>query len=143
MCSPGRRRFLIQACAAAACHSVLPARAAELDARQGLFVAEAQRMKELAIAAGDQPYGAIVVRDGKIVGYGPSRVVVDRNPDAHAERVALKDAQQRLGTMDLAGAALYSTSRPCPACESAAAQAGLDRMFFGPSAADAGRPRLF
>jgi tRNA(adenine34) deaminase len=133
----------MQACAAAACHVALPGRAAELDAPQGLFVAEAQRMKELAIAAGDQHYGAIVVRDGKIVGYGPSRVVVDRNPDAHAERVALKDAQQRLGTADLAGAALYSTSRPCPACESAAAQAGLDRMFFGPSAADAGPPRRF
>lgn len=105
------------------------------------FVAEAERMKRQAVDAGDQPYGAVVVRGGAIVGFGPSRVVAERNPDAHAERVALRDAQARLGTTDLAGAVLYSTSRPCPACEAAAAAANLDRMLVGPDAADAGKPR--
>lgn len=138
-----RRPFLGRIVAATACQAVLPARAAELDARHDVFVAEAQRMLEQAVAAGDQAYGAIVVRDGRVVGYGPSRVVVDRNPDAHAERVALGDAQRRLGTTDLSGAVMYSTSRPCPVCENAAAEANLARMLFGPSATDAGRPRRF
>lgn len=105
------------------------------------FVAEAERMKRRAVDAGDQPYGAVVVRDGAILGFGPSRVVAEQDPNAHAERVALRDAQARLGTTDLSGAVLYSTSRPCPACEAAAAAANLDRMLVGPEAADAGKPR--
>jgi tRNA(adenine34) deaminase len=105
------------------------------------FVAEAERMRREAIASGDQPFGAVVVRNGQIVGYGPSRVVVDRNLDAHAERVAIRDAQKRLGTRDLTGAVMYSTSRPCSACETAAALANLDRMYYGPSATDAGKPQ--
>jgi tRNA(Arg) A34 adenosine deaminase TadA len=105
------------------------------------FIAEAERMRREAIASSDQPFGAVVVRDGRIVGYGPSRVVVDRNLDAHAERIAIWDAQTRLGTKDLAGATMYSTSRPCGACEAAAALANLDRMYYGPDATDAGKPQ--
>lgn len=105
-----------------------------------MFVAEAARMKREAIASGDQPFGAVVVMGDTIIGYGPSRVVVDRNPDAHAERVALWDAQRRLGTSDLSGAVIYSTSRPCSVCEKALAHGNIERMFFGAEAIDAGRP---
>lgn len=104
------------------------------------FVAEADRMKSEAVAKGDRPYGAVLVRDGAIIGYGPSRVIVDRNPDAHAERVALWDAQRRTGSRELAGADIYSTSRPCPACQQALALAKIERMYVGPEATDAGRP---
>jgi tRNA(Arg) A34 adenosine deaminase TadA len=133
-----RRRFLCLAGSGAALLAGRPLSAAQPHA---FFVAEAERMKRQAVDAGDQPYGAVVVRNGAIVGYGASRVIADRNPDAHAERVALRDAQARLGTANLAGAVLYSTSRPCPACEAAAAAANLDRMLVGPDAADAGKPR--
>jgi tRNA(Arg) A34 adenosine deaminase TadA len=120
--------------------SVGPGRAApQADARG--FIAEAFRMKDQAVAAGDQPYGAVVVKDGAIIGYGPSRVVTDRNPIAHAEQVAVWDAQKRLGAADLTGAVMYSTSRPCSACEAAAASARLDRMYYGATGFDAGRPR--
>jgi tRNA(Arg) A34 adenosine deaminase TadA len=105
------------------------------------FIAEAERMRREAVAAGDQPFGAVVVRGEKIVGYGPSRVVVDRNLDAHAERVAIWDAQKRLGTKNLKDTVIYSTSRPCSACETAAALANLDRMYYGPNGADAGKPQ--
>jgi tRNA(Arg) A34 adenosine deaminase TadA len=105
-----------------------------------LFVAEAARMKREAVASGDQPFGAVVVMGDTIVGYGPSRVVSDRNPDAHAERVALWDAQRRLGRSDLSGAIIYSTSRPCAICERALADGNVERMFFGPEATDAGKP---
>jgi tRNA(adenine34) deaminase len=82
-----------------------------------------------------------VVRNGEIIGYGPSRVVAERDANAHAERVAVRDAQRRLGTTDLSGAVMYSTSRPCAACETAAATAKLERMFYGSNGADAGKPR--
>jgi len=104
-------------------------------------MAEALRMKNQAVASGDQPFGAVIVRVGVIVGYGPSRVILDRNPDAHAERVALWDAQKRLDTKDLTGAIMYSTSRACAACEHALAVASIERMYFGPDATDAGKPK--
>lgn len=114
---------------------------AALTEQQRVFVAAAQRMRQEAIASGDQPFGAVIAKAGDIIGYGPSRVVVDRNPDAHAERVAIWDAQKRTGTMTLSNATLYSTSRPCSACENAAARANIDRMIFGESASDAGEPQ--
>jgi tRNA(adenine34) deaminase len=98
------------------------------------------RMKDEAVQGGDQPYGAVLVIDGQIAGYGPSRVNSTRNPDAHAERVALWEAQRRLGREILAGAVIYSTSRPCSACQRALAAANVERMRVGPAAEDAGRP---
>jgi tRNA(Arg) A34 adenosine deaminase TadA len=104
------------------------------------FIAEAERMRREAVARGDQSYGAILVVEGAIAGWGPSRVVTDRNPDAHAERVALWDAQRRLGRERLDGAVMYSTSRPCAACQRALAGAGIARLFFGPEGTDGGAP---
>jgi guanine deaminase len=105
------------------------------------FVGEAARMKSEAIASGDQPFGAVLVKAGAIVSYGPSRVILNRNSEAHAERVALWDAQKRLGTKDMTGTVMYSTSRPCTFCERALALANVERIYFGPSGSDAGRPR--
>ena len=105
------------------------------------WYAAAESMRQLAISWGDQAYGAVLVLGDDVVGNGPSRVIRDRNPDAHAERVAILDARRRLERDDLAGAVLYSTSRPCAACEDAAARAGVARMYHGPALADAGSPR--
>ena len=101
----------------------------------------AEAMKQQALSWGDQPYGAVLVLNGALAGEGPSRVVKNSNPDAHAEREAIADAQRRLGRQTLAGAVLYSTSRPCRLCEAAAARAGVARMVFGPALTDAGAPR--
>jgi tRNA(Arg) A34 adenosine deaminase TadA len=90
---------------------------------------------------GDQPYGAVLVLEGALVGEGPSRVVKNRNIDAHAEREAIRDAQRRLGRKELPGAVLYSTSRPCRLCEAAAAEAKVSCMYFGPTLINAGAPR--
>jgi tRNA(Arg) A34 adenosine deaminase TadA len=141
MCTSSRRDMLIGLGAAVLPAVALPPPLAASGEQARHFIAEAERMRREAVASGDQPFGAVVVRNGQIVGYGPSRVVVDHNLDAHAERVAIWDAQKRLGTKDLAGAVMYSTSRPCGACESAAALANLERMYFGPAAADAGKPQ--
>jgi tRNA(Arg) A34 adenosine deaminase TadA len=120
---------------------VLSRTTAALDEAQRVFIAEAARMRREAMANGDEPFGAVVVKDGAIIGYGPSRVVHDRNPNAHAERIALLDAQSRHGLNATIGALIYSTSRPCVACEDALAVAKVERMYFGADGADAGRPR--
>jgi tRNA(Arg) A34 adenosine deaminase TadA len=101
----------------------------------------AQAMKRWALSWGDQPYGAAIVVGASVVGFGPSRVVMNSNPDAHAEREAIRDAQRRLSRQRLDGAILYSTSRPCRICEQAAWQAGVERMFFGTDLQDAGIPK--
>jgi tRNA(Arg) A34 adenosine deaminase TadA len=84
----------------------------------------------------------VVVRGDEIVGLGPSRVVVRKDVTAHAEREAIRDAQAKLGRRDLSDCVMYSTSRPCSACERAAAQAKVSRMYYGPQGADAGAPKL-
>ena len=105
-------------------------------------VERAFEMRRLAETQGDQPYGAVVVRDGRVVAEAPSRVVTRGDPTAHAEMEAIRDACRRLGTRRLAGSQLYSSSRPCPMCEAAAYWAGIDRMIHGADATDGGAPRL-
>lgn len=98
-------------------------------------------MRKLALSWGDQAYGAVLVKDNRIIGHGPSRVVKYKDPEAHAEREAIKDALAGSGAQAVMGAILYSTSRPCRACEVAAAKAGVQRMYFGRDAQDAGSPK--
>lgn len=105
------------------------------------FMERAFEMKRRAVAAGDQPYGAVVVRDGRILAESPSRVVTAKNMDAHAEREALRLARVAAGGSNLAGAILVSSSRSCSLCERAAFEAGVARMIHGENLTDAGAPR--
>lgn len=105
------------------------------------FMDRAFEMKRRAVAEGDQPYGAVVVKDGHIVAESPSRVVTTNNVDAHAEREAMRLARAALGSTDLAGCILMSSSRPCSLCERAAFESGIARMIHGESLTDAGAPR--
>ena len=116
------------------------ARARPAPGQRAAFAARAMALRDEAIRRGDQPYGAVVVKDGAIVGEGVSAVLTLRDPDAHAERLALADARRRLGTVDLTGCELYGSARACAVCEAAAARAGIARMFFGAGATDAGAP---
>ena len=137
------RRTLVASVVALAVCAMRPsarAQAAGRDPEMRWYEAAAE-IRRLAESWGDQPYGAVLVLDGKLIGQGPSRVVKNQNPDAHAEREAIRDAQHKLGRQWLSGAVLYSTSRPCSLCEAAAANAGITRMRFGPSLTDAGAPR--
>ena len=106
------------------------------------FSARAFELRDAATAAGDQPYGAVVVLAGRIIGEAPSRVVTGRDPTAHAEMEAIRDAVRRRGTGDLAGAVLFSSSRPCPMCEAAASYARIGRMIHGRTRSDAGAPHV-
>lgn len=113
-----------------------PADAAALAAA----MQQARAQRDAAVKAGDQPFGAVVIRAGSIVGTAPSRVVTANDPTAHAEMEAIRDAARRLGTRDLSGCVLVSTSRPCRMCEAAAGWARIERMVHGEALTDAGRP---
>lgn len=119
-----------------------PLEAATTPAERSRFMARAFEMRRLAVERGDQAYGAVVVREGQVVGEGVSAVLTTPDPTAHGEVQAIRDAARRLGTPRLAGCELYTTFRPCPMCESAAYWAGIARIFHGEAIADAGEPRL-
>ena len=89
------------------------------------------------IAAGQTPFGACIVRDGEVVALAHNRVWADTDVTAHAEVVALRLACRRLGTIDLSGCAIYSTTEPCPMCFSACHWARLDAIVYGADIADA------
>lgn len=100
----------------------------------------ARALRDEATRSGDQAFGAVVLRGAQIVGEAPSRVVTAQDPTAHAEMEAIRDAARRLGSRDLSGCVLVSTSRPCRMCEAAASWARIDRMVHGDALTDAGRP---
>lgn len=140
--APGRRGWLASAVAAGLALRWPTVHGSGPMHPQARWMAEAMRMRVLAESWGDPSYGAVIVtHDGLLIGLGPSRVVRDRDNDAHAERVAIRDALQRHGADALKGAVLYGTSRACSACERAAASAGIARMIHGESLHDAGAPR--
>ncbi len=106
------------------------------------FIVRAFAMQKRAIESGDQGYGAVVVRDGKIVGQSPSHVIINQDPTAHAEMEAIRDAARRLNSRDLSRCILYSSSPACPMCEAAAYWAGIERMVYGKDASEGGSPQL-
>ena len=102
---------------------------------------KAFKMKQIAIDAGDQAFGAIIVKQGNIVGLGPSKVIVNYDPTAHAEIEAIRDACRNLKTNDLTGCELYSTSKPCRMCETAGYWANISIFYFGANIVDGGSPQ--
>jgi tRNA(Arg) A34 adenosine deaminase TadA len=83
------------------------------------------------------PFGAVVVKNGRIVGEGSNRVLATRDPSAHGEIVAIRDACRRLRTHDLSGCILYTSAECCGMCYSAAFWARISRVYFGATHADA------
>lgn len=112
----------------------------EAATKDGHFMKRAFEMKQIATGSGDQPYGAVVVKDGEVVGEGPSRVIVNQDPTAHAEMEAIRDAARTLGTRSLEGCTIYATSRPCRMCETAAYWANISYIYYGEALNDGGRP---
>jgi guanine deaminase len=85
------------------------------------------------------PFGAVIVRDGKIVGEGANSVTATNDPTAHAEVNAIRAAAKSLGTFALAGCDLYTSCEPCPMCLAASYWARVEAVYYGASAADAAR----
>ncbi len=76
------------------------------------------------------PFGAVVVKDNKIIGYGNNKVLKEKDPTAHAEIIAIRDACKKLNTQDLTDCVIYSTSEPCPMCLSAIIWSNIKEIYF-------------
>jgi guanine deaminase len=102
-----------------------------MSAREG-FMARAFELARFGMRRGDGgPFGAVVVRDGEIIGEGWNRVLSSRDPTAHGEVCAIRDACTRLGTHSLEGCEIHTTGQPCPMCLGAIQWARIDAVFYG------------
>ena len=95
------------------------------------WMRQALTLAARAEAEGEVPVGALVVRDGQVLGEGWNQPVALRDPTAHAEILALRTAAQKVGDYRLGGATLYVTLEPCPMCAAAIAHARVARLVFG------------
>ncbi len=95
--------------------------------------------KESVESGAGGPFGAVVVKDGEIVGRGGNMVVGTNDPTAHAEVVALRDACKRLGDFSLEGCELYASCEPCPMCLASIFWARIDKVYYACDRHDAAR----
>lgn len=85
------------------------------------------------------PFGAVVVRDGQIIGEGWNRVIASNDPTAHGEVTAIRDACQNIQSFDLTGCEIHTTGEPCPMCLGAIHWARIGRIYYGFRIEDAAR----
>lgn len=93
-----------------------------------MAIAEARRGIRLGHGG---PFGAVIVKDGVVVGKGHNQVVKNNDPTCHGEIMAIHKACKKLGTFDLSGCELYTTGEPCPMCMSAILWANIDKVYYG------------
>jgi tRNA(adenine34) deaminase len=99
---------------------------------------EALAEARAAAALGEVPIGAVVVREGEVVGRGHNRREVDGDPLAHAELLAIRQAAAKVGGWRLVGCTLYATLEPCPMCAGALVAARVERLVYGAADPKAG-----
>lgn len=105
------------------------------DAR---FMRMAIKIAEENVDSGGGPFGAVIVRQGEVIATGANRVVPNCDPTAHAEVSAIREACRKMGSFKLEGCTVYSSCEPCPMCLSALYWAGVERICYGNTKADAG-----
>ena len=103
------------------------------------LLSEAVRLAAENAVGREQPFGALVVREGRVVGTGVSTILRDGDPTAHAEVAAVRDACRSLGTLDFGGALLVCSCEPCPMCHAAAMLAGVSRIVYAATKETAAR----
>ena len=99
--------------------------------QDSFYMEQALRMARQAGEAGEVPVGAVVVRDGQVIGAGFNQPIGTHDPSAHAEIVALRAASAALGNYRLPGCELYVTLEPCIMCAGAMMHARLARVVYG------------
>ncbi len=92
---------------------------------------EAIALGKTAAALGEIPVGAVIVKDGTVVGRGYNRRETDHDATGHAEMMAIRDACRTLGAWRLSGCTLFVTLEPCPMCTGAILQSRISRVVFG------------
>lgn len=106
---------------------------------QPAFMERAIELSAQALTTpGTEPFGAVVVRDGQIVGEGFNHSVAHFDPTSHGEVEALRDACRKLKTVDLSGCDLYTSCEPCALCVAAMQIAGIGRLFYAASLSQSG-----
>ncbi len=83
------------------------------------------------------PFGACIVKDGKIIGRGSNNVLSNNDPTAHAEIMAIRDACKNINSYDLTGCVIYTSCYPCPMCLSAIMWANITKIYYGNTKEDA------
>ena len=101
------------------------------------FMREAIRLADESVARGGGPFGAVIVKDGRILAGASNSVTLDNDPTAHAEVNAIRQACRELGTFDLKGSVIYASCEPCPMCLGAIYWAGIERIYYANTRADA------
>ena len=101
------------------------------------FMREAIRLANESVKHGGGPFGAVIVKDGKIVAGNSNSVTIDMDPTAHAEVNTIRQACQELGTFNLEGCSIYTSCEPCPMCLGAIYWAHIDRIYYGNTRKDA------
>lgn len=89
------------------------------------------------ISGAGGPFGAVIVKNGEVVGEGHNRVVSDNDPTAHGEIIAIRRACEKLEWFSLEGCEIYTTGEPCPMCLGAIHWARIGRIYYGFSISDA------
>ena len=97
----------------------------------GYWMGKALAQAERAARLGEVPIGAVLVRDGRVIGRGCNRREGKNDPSAHAEMIAIRQAAGRLNAWRLTGTTLYVTLEPCPMCMGAIILARIERLVFG------------
>ena len=111
-----------------------------MDSKHAFFMQQAiddARAHFSAMVGG--PFGACIVRKGEIISLGHNTVLAEHDPTCHAEINAIRAASKRLGTHDLSGCDIYSTTEPCPMCFSAIHWANIGNIYYGTNIADVQR----
>lgn len=126
----------------AAAQPNLPPLEQPTERTKAAFFARARALRDQAVREGDQAYGAVVVRDGVIVGEGRNYVVLQTDPTAHSELLSVRDAARRLGTRDLSNCDVYSTATPCAMCQGALYWGRIRRVYTEGGSEQGMVPRL-
>jgi len=95
------------------------------------WMRRALALADRAAHEGEVPVGAVVVRDGQLLGEGWNQMIATQDPTGHAEVIALRDAARVVGNYRLPGAILYVTLEPCTMCAGAMVHARIDQVVFG------------
>jgi tRNA(Arg) A34 adenosine deaminase TadA len=126
----------------AAAQPTLPPLEQPTERTKAAYFARARALRDQAVREGDQAYGAVVVRDGAIVGEGRNYVVLHSDPTAHSELLAVRDAARRLRTRDLSDCDVYSTAIPCAMCQGALYWGRIRRVYTEGASEEGAAPRL-
>lgn len=96
------------------------------------FMEEAIKEARIGITNGHGgPFGAVIVKDGIIIGRGHNEVLKNQNATCHGEMMAIKEASNKLGTFNLSGCEIYTTGEPCHMCLCACMWANIDKVYYG------------